>query len=44
MTTAVAKGDLGKKVDIEVAGELETLKDTVNGMVDQVGLIPSFLL
>ena len=36
VTTAVAKGDLGKKVDIEVGGEIETLKDTVNGMVDQV--------
>ena len=36
VTTAVAKGDLGKKVDIEAGGEIETLKDIVNGMVDQV--------
>jgi osomolarity two-component system sensor histidine kinase NIK1 len=44
VTTAVAKGDLGQKVDIEVGGEIETLKDTVNGMVDQVCWFPSYLL
>lgn len=36
VTTAVAKGDLGQKVEIEVGGEIETLKNTVNGMVEQV--------
>ncbi|KZT34623.1 HAMP TYPE histidine kinase, partial [Sistotremastrum suecicum HHB10207 ss-3] len=36
VTTAVAMGDLGQKVDIEVAGEIATLKDTVNSMVDQL--------
>ena len=38
VTTAVAKGDLGKKVEIEVGGEIETLKNTVNGMVEQVSI------
>ena len=37
VTTAVAKGDLSQKVEMEVGGEIETLKDTVNGMVEQVG-------
>jgi osomolarity two-component system, sensor histidine kinase NIK1 len=36
VTTAVAMGDLGQKVEIEVGGEIETLKNTVNGMVEQV--------
>ncbi|CAG8675932.1 10491_t:CDS:2, partial [Acaulospora colombiana] len=36
VTTAVAKGDLSKRVEIEVEGELATLKDTVNSMVSQL--------
>ncbi|CAG7850778.1 Hybrid signal transduction histidine kinase J [Serendipita indica DSM 11827] len=36
VTTAVAKGDLRKSVEIEVEGELATLKDTVNSMVSQL--------
>jgi osomolarity two-component system sensor histidine kinase NIK1 len=43
VTTAVAKGDLGQKVEIEVGGEIETLKNTVNGMVEQVRLFKSDL-
>jgi osomolarity two-component system sensor histidine kinase NIK1 len=39
VTTAVAKGDLGQKVEMEVGGEIETLKDTVNDMVEQVGSV-----
>ena len=39
VTTAVAMGDLGQKVEIEVGGEIETLKNTVNGMVEQVNAI-----
>ncbi|EKM50990.1 uncharacterized protein PHACADRAFT_262909 [Phanerochaete carnosa HHB-10118-sp] len=36
VTTAVAKGDLTQKIDIEVEGEMLTLKETVNKMVDQL--------
>ena len=36
VTTAVAKGDLSKTIDIEVEGEMATLKQTVNGMVQQL--------
>lgn len=36
VTTAVAKGDLSQKIDIEVEGEMLTLKETVNKMVDQL--------
>ena len=36
VTTAVAKGDLTRKVTIEAAGELQELKLTVNTMVDQL--------
>src|SRR6202035_3332242 len=34
VTTAVAKGDLGKKISVETKGEVATLADTINGMVD----------
>ena len=33
---AVAEGDLTKKVSVEVAGDLASLKDTINAMVDQL--------
>lgn len=37
-TTAVAKGDLSKKVDIEAAGEIAQLRDTVNSMIDRLNI------
>src|SRR6476660_251099 len=36
VTTAVANGDLSKKISIEVQGEFLELKNTVNAMVDQL--------
>ncbi|HKE48547.1 MAG TPA: HAMP domain-containing protein [Rhodanobacteraceae bacterium] len=36
VTTAVAKGDLSRKVTVDVRGEILALKDTVNTMVDQL--------
>ena len=36
VTTAVANGDLSKKISIEVKGEFLELKNTVNAMVDQL--------
>ncbi|HEY8407343.1 MAG TPA: HAMP domain-containing protein [Gaiellaceae bacterium] len=36
VTTAVAKGDLSKKVTVEVRGEVLRLKNTINTMVDQL--------
>jgi CheY-like chemotaxis protein/signal transduction histidine kinase/HAMP domain-containing protein len=36
VTTAVANGDLSKKITIDVKGEFLELKDTVNAMVDQL--------
>jgi signal transduction histidine kinase/HAMP domain-containing protein/ActR/RegA family two-component response regulator len=36
VTTAVAKGDLTRKVTVEATGELLELKQTVNTMVDQL--------
>jgi HAMP domain-containing protein/signal transduction histidine kinase/CheY-like chemotaxis protein len=37
VTTAVAKGDLSKKITVEVKGEILELKKTINIMVDQLG-------
>jgi HAMP domain-containing protein/signal transduction histidine kinase/CheY-like chemotaxis protein len=37
VTTAVANGDLGKKITVEVKGEMLALKNTINTMVDQLG-------
>ena len=37
VTTAVAAGDLSKKITVDVRGEILELKDTVNRMVDQLG-------
>ena len=34
VTTAVAKGDLSQKISVEAKGEVATLADTINGMVD----------
>ena len=36
VTTAVANGDLSKKITVDVAGEVLELKDTINTMVDQL--------
>jgi HAMP domain-containing protein/CheY-like chemotaxis protein/signal transduction histidine kinase len=36
VTTAVANGDLGKKITVEVRGEILELKNTINTMVDQL--------
>ncbi len=36
VTTAVANGDLSKKITVEVRGEILELKDTINTMVDQL--------
>jgi signal transduction histidine kinase/HAMP domain-containing protein/CheY-like chemotaxis protein len=36
VTTAVAKGDLTKKITVDAQGEILELKDTVNTMVDQL--------
>ena len=36
VTTAVANGDLSKKITVDVRGEILELKDTVNTMVDQL--------
>src|SRR3569832_875091 len=37
VTTAVANGDLSKKITVEVKGELLQLKNTINAMVDSLG-------
>ncbi len=34
VTTAVAKGDLSQKISVEAKGEVATLAETINGMVD----------
>src|SRR5437763_10828144 len=36
VTTAVAKGDLSKKITVDVRGEILELKDTINTMVGQL--------
>src|SRR6185436_10708235 len=41
VTTAVAKGDLSRKITVEVKGELLQLKKTVNTMVDQLNAFGS---
>ena len=39
VTTAVAKGDLSRKITVEVKGEVLRLKNTINTMVDQLVLV-----
>ena len=39
VTTAVAKGDLSKKITVDVRGEILELKNTINTMVDQLSLV-----
>ncbi|HEV2948736.1 MAG TPA: HAMP domain-containing protein, partial [Gemmataceae bacterium] len=41
VTTAVAKGDLSKKITVDVRGEILELKNTINTMVDQLGSFAS---
>src|SRR5207342_2462675 len=41
VTTAVAKGDLSKKITVDVKGEILELKDTINTMVDQLNSFAS---
>ncbi len=41
VTTAVARGDLSKKITVDVKGEILELKNTVNTMVDQLSSFAS---
>jgi HAMP domain-containing protein/signal transduction histidine kinase/CheY-like chemotaxis protein len=41
VTTAVAKGDLSKKITVDVKGEILELKNTINTMVDQLNSFAS---
>src|SRR5207237_205696 len=41
VTTAVANGDLSKKITVNVQGEILELKDTINTMVDQLNAFAS---
>jgi signal transduction histidine kinase/HAMP domain-containing protein/DNA-binding response OmpR family regulator len=41
VTTAVAKGDLSKKIEVDARGEILELKDTINTMVDQLSSFAS---
>jgi HAMP domain-containing protein/CheY-like chemotaxis protein/signal transduction histidine kinase len=41
VTTAVAKGDLSRKITVDVKGEVLELKNTINVMVDQLGAFAS---
>ncbi|HET7365236.1 MAG TPA: HAMP domain-containing protein [Burkholderiales bacterium] len=41
VTTAVAKGDLSKKITVDVRGEILELKSTINTMVDQLNAFAS---
>src|SRR5262249_9117429 len=41
VTTAVARGDLSKKITVQVKGEILELKNTINVMVDQLNAFAS---
>ena len=41
VTTAVANGDLSRKITVDVQGEILELKDTINTMVDQLNSFAS---
>ncbi|HEY5962858.1 MAG TPA: HAMP domain-containing protein, partial [Xanthobacteraceae bacterium] len=41
VTTAVARGDLSRKITVDVRGEVLELKDTINTMVDQLNAFAS---
>src|SRR5215813_7497435 len=36
VSTAIARGDLSKKITVNVSGEILELKETINTMVDQL--------
>ena len=41
VATAIARGDLSKKITVNVSGEILLLKETINGMVDQLNAFAS---
>jgi HAMP domain-containing protein len=41
VSTAIARGDLSKKITVNVSGEILLLKETINGMVDQLNAFGS---
>ena len=41
VTTALARGDLSRKITVDVRGEILELKDTINTMVDQLNAFAS---
>ena len=41
VTTAVARGDLSRKITVDVRGEIRELKNTINTMVDQLNAFAS---
>src|SRR5205085_2534716 len=41
VSTAIASGDLSRKITVNVAGEILELKDTINTMVDQLSSFAS---
>src|SRR5512142_2618050 len=41
VTTAVARGDLSRKITVDVKGEILQLKETVNTMVDRLNAFAS---
>src|SRR5204862_2112673 len=41
VTTAVARGDLSRKITVDVHGEISELKNTINTMVDQLNAFAS---
>src|SRR5207245_2140586 len=41
VTTAVARGDLNRKITVDVKGEILELKNTINTMVDQLSSFAS---
>jgi len=41
VTTAIARGDLSKKITVDVKGEISQLKNTINTLVDQLNAFAS---
>lgn len=41
VTTAIARGDLTRKIEIQVKAEMSTLKGPVNSMVDKLSAFTS---
>src|SRR3954466_8295735 len=41
VTTAIASGDLSRKITVDVQGEILELKNTINTMVDQLNAFAS---